>query len=288
MSTWRPRSRVAEIDVEVGFTVIEVKKDLRSAAVVKRPRSSSPDTWPAVAQQTGQRYVGILTDGADWRAYHLKGDELVEATRFELKPARPTLTPLLIWLEGVLAVRTGVPPTPHEIVTRLGATSASHALDRAALAALYDEHHATPTVQLKRQLWSRLLRSALGTQFTDTDELFLEHTLLVNSAEVIAHLVARAGRHRHAASHPPGRAALRTGADLRRRRGRLLRLGPRGPGGDFLRSHPGPPRRPVRLDECRADVLKVLYESVIGAETRKRLGEYYTPDWLADQIVATR
>jgi hypothetical protein len=35
------------------------------------------------------------------------------------------------------------------------------------------------------------------------------------------------------------------------------------------------------------DVLKVLYESVIGAETRRRLGDYYTPDWLADQIVAT-
>lgn len=32
------------------------------------------------------------------------------------------------------------------------------------------------------------MRSALGTQFTDTDELFLEHRLLVNSAENIAHL----------------------------------------------------------------------------------------------------
>jgi SAM-dependent methyltransferase len=29
----------------------------------------------------------------------------------------------------------------------------------------------------------------------------------------------------------------------------------------------------------------VLYESVISAETRKRLGEYYTPDWLADIVV---
>jgi hypothetical protein len=33
------------------------------------------------------------------------------------------------------------------------------------------------------------------------------------------------------------------------------------------------------------DVLKVLYESVIGTETRKRLGEYYTPDWLAEAVV---
>jgi len=33
------------------------------------------------------------------------------------------------------------------------------------------------------------------------------------------------------------------------------------------------------------DVMKVLYESVIAADTRKSLGEYYTPDWLAEAIV---
>ncbi|WP_367880512.1 N-6 DNA methylase [Salinispora arenicola] len=31
---------------------------------------------------------------------------------------------------------------------------------------------------------------------------------------------------------------------------------------------------------------KVLYESVISAETRKAQGEYYTPDWLAEQVVS--
>ena len=47
-------------------------------------------------------------------------------------------------------------------------------------------------------------------------------------------------------------------------------------------------RRVARFDwtNVEHDVLKVLYESVIGAETRKRLGEYYTPDWLAEQVVA--
>ena len=33
------------------------------------------------------------------------------------------------------------------------------------------------------------------------------------------------------------------------------------------------------------DVLKSLYESVINPEVRHRLGEYYTPDWLADRMV---
>ena len=34
------------------------------------------------------------------------------------------------------------------------------------------------------------------------------------------------------------------------------------------------------------DVLKVLYESIIDASQRHQLGEYYTPDWLAERIVA--
>ncbi|MBN9801397.1 hypothetical protein DMP15_29855 [Pseudonocardia sp. UM4_GMWB1] len=33
------------------------------------------------------------------------------------------------------------------------------------------------------------------------------------------------------------------------------------------------------------DVMKVLYESVIDAEQRHSLGEYYTPDWLAEIVV---
>jgi SAM-dependent methyltransferase len=274
------------IDVEVGFTVIEVKKDLRKASIVKDAVKQLAGYVTSRSQQTGQRYVGILTDGSDWRAYYLQGNQLVEATRYGLKPSRSGLVPLLTWLEGVLATRTGVPPTPSEIVARLGATSASYALDRAALATLYAEHHLAPTVQLKRQLWSRLLRSALGTQFTDTDELFIEHTLLVNSAEVIAHLVL--------------------GLDVTDMQPATLLSGQRFalaqiygvvdedffdwvlevPGGtSFVRTLA---RRLARFDwtNVEHDVLKVLYESVIGAETRRRLGEYYTPDWLADQIVA--
>ncbi|MDQ3095865.1 MAG: hypothetical protein M3Q82_07910 [Actinomycetota bacterium] len=89
----------------------------------------------------------------------------------------------------MLATKTAVQPTPQEIHDRLGAESSSHALDYATLNALYEEHSDNPTVVLKRGLWANLLRSALGTQLTDDDSLFLEHTLLVKSAEIIEHLV---------------------------------------------------------------------------------------------------
>jgi hypothetical protein len=47
-------------------------------------------------------------------------------------------------------------------------------------------------------------------------------------------------------------------------------------------------RRLSRFDwrQVDHDVLKQLYESVISQATRHQLGEYYTPDWLAEAIIA--
>ncbi len=275
------------IDVEVGFTVIEVKKDLRNVATVRAAEDQLFGYIAARAEQTGQRYVGVLTDGREWRAYHERNGKLADVTQHVVNPTRPDGDALLYWLEGVLASRQDVPPTPNEIKARLGATSASYALDRATLAALYADHGGSETVRLKRQLWSRLLRSALGTQFTDDDELFLEHTLLVNSAEIIAHLVVGLD----VIDMQPASLLGGQRFDLAAIYGVVehdffdwvLEV-PHG--GDFVRTLA---RRLSRFDwtNVEHDVLKVLYESVIGSETRKQLGEYYTPDWLAEQVVST-
>ncbi|MPZ64541.1 MAG: N-6 DNA methylase [Pseudonocardiaceae bacterium] len=275
------------IDIEVGYTVIEVKKDLRSAGVAAAAEGQLAGYVAARSEQTGQRYVGVLTDGAEWRAYQLRHGELAEATRHTLSVASPDGDVLLFWLEGVLATRQNVPPTPGEIAARLGATSASHALDRATLTALYAAHAGDPTVQLKRELWASLLRSALGTQFTNDDELFLEHTLLVNSAEVIAHLVVGLD----ATDLQPATLLGGQRFDLAGLYGVVERdffdwvLEVPG-GAAFVRTMA---RRLARFDwsAVEYDVLKVLYESIIGAQTRKRLGEYYTPDWLAEHTVAS-
>jgi len=275
------------IDIEVGFTVIEMKKDLRSASIVKAAEKQLRGYVKARSEASGQRYVGILSDGIEWRAYHLRGEDLELVTEFKLGSAHPDGPGLLLWLEGVLATSQGIKPTPAEIEQRLGASSASHALDRASLKALYAEHGNLPTVKLKRQLWANLLRSALGTQFTDDDTLFIEHTLLVNSAEMIAHLIL---------DLPVTELAPAT--VLRGRRFEQAQIYGvveedffdwvlEVPGGEsHVRSVA---RRLSRFDwaQVEHDVLKILYESVIGAETRKSLGEYYTPDWLAEQVVET-
>ncbi|MEU6217005.1 N-6 DNA methylase [Streptomyces sp. NPDC047022] len=273
------------IDIEIGFTAIEIKKDLRSKTLREAAEAQLAGYVRTRTEQLGQRYAGILTDGVDWRAYSLAGDDFIQVSRFELKPRVP-LEDLLLWLEGVLATAQGIKPTPSAIEARMGADSASHQLDRATLAALYEQHKNLPTVKLKRELWARLLRSALGAQFDDSDELFIEHTLLVNNAAIIAHLVLGIDvKDVRPATLVQGQLFTRAnifGVVESDFFGWPIEVD----GGEsFVHTLA---RRLARFDwhEVEHDVLKVLYESVIAQETRKKQGEYYTPDWLAEKMVS--
>lgn len=277
------------IDVEVGATVIEVKKDLRAGSVREKAVVQLAGYVAHRSSELGVRYVGILTDGAEWALYHLDHETsaLQLVSRFELSEQSPDVDGLRNWLDGVLATADHVTPTPAEIEGRLGARSSAHALDYADLAALYAAHRRVPSVRTKRELWARLLTTALGTNFVDDDDLFVEHTLLVVTAELIAHAVV---------GIDPTDPSISPSALLAGRRFSDASIGgvveadffdwvTEVPGGEiFVRTLARRLRR-FAWERVEHDVMKVLYESVIAAEQRKRLGEYYTPDWLAEKIV---
>jgi SAM-dependent methyltransferase len=274
------------IDVEVGSTVVEVKRTLNGTAAQSAAAQQLADYLETRERETGRRYSGILTDGVRWQLYYLDADGRPEQVALHsLAGGATDPEALIVWLEGITATARGVEPTALEIRRRLGAQSSGFALDLAHLTDLYRARAQDPSVALKRELWSRLLASALGTHFDDSDELFVLHTYLVISAELIAHAAVGlplAGQ--------SARALL--GGDLfhAARLGGVVEA-------DFfdwpVEVEGGVPlvnelaRKIERFDwsHVEHDALKVLYESVIDADTRKRLGEYYTPDWLAEGMV---
>ena len=256
------------IDVEVGATVIEIKRDLRPERIRREAEQQLAGYVAVRAEQTSLRYVGILTDGTAWICYHLVEEALRQVSDITLSVGESER--LIVWLEGVLATTHGLVPTPDTIEARLGATSSSYLLDRATISAIYQRSRTQPSVAMKRTLWARLLTSALGTQFDDNDDLFIEHTLLVNSAEIIAHAVL---------GLPPETISptdLLSGEQF-------ATSGVYGVveqdffdwivevegGSAFIRTLS---RRLARFTWTAVDqdVLKVLYESIIGAETRKK------------------
>lgn len=72
------------IDVEVGASVIEVKRDLRAERIRRDAEEQLAGYVAMRADQTGLRYVGILTDGTTWCCYHLVEEELRQVSEINL------------------------------------------------------------------------------------------------------------------------------------------------------------------------------------------------------------
>lgn len=274
------------IDVEAGSAVIEVKRDLRRERVRHEAEEQLAGYVEFRMNQTGLRYVGVLTDGTGWNCYELLDGKLRQVSELALEETDLEEDRLIVWLEGVLATTHDIAPTAHNIEKRLGAESSAYKLDRATLSTLYQRNRKNPSIAVKRKLWTQLLLSALGTQFTDDDELFIDHTLLVNTSEIIAHAMLGLSVQSLTAN------SLLTGD-------KFAEAGIYGvvesdffdwvlevDGGEtFIRTLA---KRLMRFawSDVDQDVLKILYENIIGTATRKKLGEYYTPDWLAEVMVA--
>ena len=268
------------IDALLGRTVFEFKSDLRREA---------GDAEKGLTRylsdregQTGERYVGIATDGADFVAFFLRDDRVETVDEHRTNPEAPR--ELLIWLQSVVATGTDLLPDPHTITREFGRESlaARRALD--TLGALWRDIGHTPEARLKRALWDRLLGLAYGDDVGD-DSLFLQHTYLV--------IVAKAVASRAMIEVPPDDAAALLHGSAFTALGIAGQSEP-----DFfdwvLNAEEGTDlvmrmERHVsrfRLQDIRVDILKALYESLIDPETRHDLGEYYTPDWLAARMVA--
>ncbi|MFB6720557.1 N-6 DNA methylase [Kribbella sp. NPDC056345] len=287
-ATTRPDDR-RRIVVERGATIIEVRSDLRKRGVLQTAERELSVAVEARTRLTGHRYAALLTDGADWRLYHHNGDGIDAVAELTVDTGRSDTSHLLSWIEAVLATGSQIEPSPAQISRKLGADSPAHAYDVAELSAIYNRFRHLPTVQVKRSLWGRLLKTAQGTNFTDDDELFINHTLLVIMAEVIGHAVLGIDL------DEPGldAAAIMSGV-------RFFDAQVRGvveadffdwvaevPGGEqFVMSLVGRLTR-FAWDRVEHDVMKILYESIISRESRHLLGEYYTPGWLADEVIAS-
>lgn len=274
------------IDIAICHAVIEAKKDLSVRAILLDAEVQLAGYLKTRQEQNERRYVGILSDGVDWVLYDLDlDDKVVEVAKLKNTGDAERL---VVWLEAILVSDKGILPSPTEIENRLGASSPGHSLDFRELSSLYEASKTKPEVALKRELWAKLLKTAFGSSFKDDSDTFINHTLLVLTAEIIAHAVL--GINVSATSDIAAKDLLRGKefddalihgvveadffdwvADV--------------PGGEgFVRVIADRISR-FNWDAVEHDVLKHLYESVISQASRASLGEYYTPDWLADRVV---
>lgn len=264
-------------DALLGLTVLEFKSDLRVEAGDAR---TELQRYLADREgETGQHFVGIATDGAEFLPFRLRRGQLEQLAAF--RPSRDQPRSLLGWLGRAIPLEAEIEPTPEAIRTELGRDSLAYAVARSRLSELYEAVRDRPDVRVKRQLWARLLQTVYG-QSVDQDDLFFQHTYLTTVAKTMATKVLGV--------ELPSPAELLSGKPF-------ADAGIYGAvESDFFDWVLAAPEGVevvqritaqvgrFRLDDVRHDVLRVLYESLIDPEQRHDLGEYYTPDWLAEKI----
>jgi hypothetical protein len=173
------------IDALLGRTVIEVKSDLRHERNKGEPQLR--DYLQERERSEGQRYVGILTDGADWTVYHVRAGQLEALGEF--KPSVDNPSAILSWLESVVVLTEEIPPEIESIRRELGRDSVAYARSLREISDAWDRIQSNKTLEpeatLKRDLWNRLLRVAYGSDIAEPT-LFFQHTYLTVVAKVIA------------------------------------------------------------------------------------------------------
>ena len=266
------------VDALLGDLLIEFKRDIKTdlGANIDQLINYMRD-MPEL-----HRYVGMLTDGIDFRTYVLDdAEEAKEVDQFNIASAEAEAA--YLWLDSYLFSRQNIAPTTDDIVQRFGVKSPTFQLVQQTLTRLLGEIEDKTELDVWRGQWKALLSKVYGSDIAD-DDLFIRHTYLSQFAKLLV-FAALEGRpdkvnipsivngeafHKHGVSNIGENDFFSwlTMAQIRAESVSML----------YSLSAE---LQVYDLSAVRQDLLKQLYQNLVDPETRHDLGEYYTPDWLA-------
>ena len=240
---------------------------------------------------------GILTDGVHYFLRRV-GEEDIPLQKNEIRSIfdRAEQAPRLReYLHGIIsAPAENISPTAENLERYFGSNSDTFLAGNLLLKEAYEEHRDNPTVAVKRRLWQDLLQVALGkdaaTAGDESDWLFIRHTYITSLIAIIMQQRLLGDVAHHASERPDALLKghiLAEQSDLHGVIDADLFTWPTEVGeSTYLREI----ARVVEWfdwTQNATEVAPTLYQNVITQEERKRLGEYYTPRWLAKEITET-
>jgi hypothetical protein len=304
-------------DTLYGSAVIEFEKSLKQtlSEAERQLREYVAAIWQS--EPTSRRSLdAVATDGIHWRIYRpllpenaaLVPENIILKLRREILLKDDTLHDFYRWLNLFLFRPSQLEPTSEAIREDFG--SYSHLFDEglATLRRAWVASRGASEARLAFDTWQsyltvtygklsesdRLQRDKeTGEEVSEKDELFLRHTWLVSVSRLMVWAALSGGQ----TSGSLRQVAQEVFSGRYFESKRLANLADE----DFFHWIRTPRAEQILapvwervldtllsydLVRIREDVLKGVYQQLIDPKDRHDLGEYYTPDWLCERIVA--
>jgi hypothetical protein len=273
------------IDAFYKFVIFELKIDLeREHADAVRELKKYFES-----RKAPEDYIAVVTNGLTFELYDYdRAEKQPKRIRiFEIDIDNPEAT--YLQFDEMLASGQKIPPTSDDIVGRFGLESTTFYRSLVQFEKAFDTVESDSAVNVKFREWNALLAKVYGSAVGDKN-LFLRHTYLTILSRAVVTMALFPGQGR---SHTLYRE-LFTGKFFQDRS--ILNLAEP----DFfswcLDTVSEKPMFEIldsifkRLEEfdwgkIDEDLLKMLYQELIDPVDRSALGEFYTPDWLAELIL---
>lgn len=235
-------------------------------------------------------YIGVASDGNYTKKFLPKMDkgrvQLEELQSIEILRADPFDT-YLFFRDLFQGSKRSVQGDALQRV--LGQSSHAFSILYPVLEKVWNSFKKEPEYKVLFDSWKGYLRKVYSTEAV-TEGLFLSHTYLVTVAKLICYRILKSG-----SSWDLTEIKKTLIGDIFKKNGILNLIESdffcwivKDDSWDLLKS--SLLQLANAIDEfdwkdTSEDVFKPLYESLIDPETRRTLGEYYTPDWLAEIII---
>ena len=290
--------RRGAVDSFFGNLIVEFENNMARTGnhAVDQLRAYSAGAWTEDGS-TERPYIAIATDGLEWRVFAPtvhdntipvdKSDVVLhQIERCSIETAEDAGA-LRDFLNRVLYRKITLAPSAENIARDFGLESQAYVQTRDALTKKLESLNSDPQFETLRTAWEKALVLAYGN-LKVSNELFVQHTYLA----IVARLLIWSALERRPLGESETEDVL-SGLYFRSRN--ISNIAEH----DYFWWHLIPGGMPLEktlvavskqlatydLTKVKEDILKPIYEQLVDPVTRHELGEFYTPDWLAERVV---
>jgi methylase of polypeptide subunit release factors len=278
------------IDLLYSDVVFEVKVDLERE--LDNAKEELKKYFQALLEANPKaKLIGIATDLISFKAFMpVIEDGVVKGVReisfINVEKASPS--EVILWLDSYIFSKPKIKPTATDLRARFGSGSPTYAIAIETLKMLWSSVKNEPDIKLKFDLWQKNMEIVYGS--APSEDAFIEQTYLVTLVKLVSYYWLsgddKVSRDR-LLSVLRGEYFVKYGINNLIEEDFFLWILHKKVVDEVLELFAGIAKELLKYDltQIDEDFFKEIYENIVERGQRHRIGEYYTPEWLAELIL---